>query len=101
MILINLLPHREEKRRLRKQAFFAGLGLSAAAGAAPAAAVVVSVTGRSSLLLIHSILAGRPKLNPGYAMGRTRQARAGKGMISQRVRRGGQRARRSSVLGVP
>lgn len=34
MILINLLPHREEKRRLRKQAFFAGLGLSAAAGVA-------------------------------------------------------------------
>lgn len=33
MILINLLPHREEKRRLRKQAFFAGLGLSAVAGA--------------------------------------------------------------------
>lgn len=33
MILINLLPHREEKRRLRKQAFFAGLGLSAAVGA--------------------------------------------------------------------
>ncbi len=34
MILINLLPHREEKRRLRKQALFAGLGLSAAAGLA-------------------------------------------------------------------
>jgi type IV pilus assembly protein PilN len=33
MILINLLPHREEKRRLRKQAFFAGLGLSVVAGA--------------------------------------------------------------------
>jgi type IV pilus assembly protein PilN len=33
MILINLLPHREEKRRLRKQAFFAGLGLSIVAGA--------------------------------------------------------------------
>ena len=33
MILINLLPHREEKRRLRKQAFFAGLGLSLAVGA--------------------------------------------------------------------
>ncbi len=33
MILINLLPHREEKRRLRKQAFCAGLGLSLAAGA--------------------------------------------------------------------
>jgi type IV pilus assembly protein PilN len=33
MILINLLPHREEKRKLRKQAFFAGLGLSAIGGA--------------------------------------------------------------------
>jgi type IV pilus assembly protein PilN len=33
MILINLLPHREEKRKLRKQAFFVGLGLSAVAGA--------------------------------------------------------------------
>ena len=33
MILINLLPHREEKRRLRKQAFFAGMGLSVAVGA--------------------------------------------------------------------
>lgn len=33
MILINLLPHREEKRKLRKQAFFAGLGLSVVAGA--------------------------------------------------------------------
>lgn len=32
MILINLLPHREEKRRLRKQAFFVGLGASAALG---------------------------------------------------------------------
>jgi type IV pilus assembly protein PilN len=34
VILINLLPHREEKRKLRKQAFFVGLGLAAAAGAA-------------------------------------------------------------------
>ncbi len=33
MILINLLPHREEKRRRRKAAFFAGLGLAAAIGA--------------------------------------------------------------------
>jgi type IV pilus assembly protein PilN len=33
MILINLLPHREEKRKLRKQAFYVGLGLSAVAGA--------------------------------------------------------------------
>lgn len=32
MILINLLPHREEKRKRRKIAFFAGLGLAAAAG---------------------------------------------------------------------
>lgn len=32
MILINLLPHREEKRRRRKQAFFVGLALSAAGG---------------------------------------------------------------------
>ncbi len=33
MILINLLPHREEKRRQRKRAFFAGLGLAAVVGA--------------------------------------------------------------------
>lgn len=32
MILINLLPHREEKRRLRKQAFFVGLGMASIAG---------------------------------------------------------------------
>ncbi len=32
MILINLLPHREEKRRQRKRAFFVGLGASAVAG---------------------------------------------------------------------
>lgn len=34
MILINLLPHREERRKRRKVAFFAGLGLAAAAGLA-------------------------------------------------------------------
>ena len=34
MILINLLPHREEKRRLRKRAFFVGLGASAIVGLA-------------------------------------------------------------------
>ncbi len=33
MILINLLPHREEKRKRRKAAFFAGLGLAAVVGA--------------------------------------------------------------------
>ena len=32
MILINLLPHREERRKRRKQAFFAGMGLAAVAG---------------------------------------------------------------------
>ena len=32
MILINLLPHREEKRRQRKRAFFLGVGLSAVVG---------------------------------------------------------------------
>jgi type IV pilus assembly protein PilN len=34
VILINLLPHREEKRKRRKAAFFLGLGLAAAAGLA-------------------------------------------------------------------
>lgn len=34
MILINLLPHREEKRQRKKVAFFAGLGVAAAAGLA-------------------------------------------------------------------
>ena len=34
MILINLLPHREEKRRQRKRAFFVGLGVSAVTGLA-------------------------------------------------------------------
>lgn len=33
MILINLLPYREERRKRRKQAFFAGLGLAALVGA--------------------------------------------------------------------
>jgi type IV pilus assembly protein PilN len=34
VILINLLPHREEKRKARKRAFFISLGVCAAAGAA-------------------------------------------------------------------
>lgn len=33
MILINLLPHREERRRRQQAAFYAGIGLSVAAGA--------------------------------------------------------------------
>ncbi|MBQ1761680.1 MAG: fimbrial assembly protein, partial [Aquincola sp.] len=32
MILINLLPHREARRKRRKAAFFAGLGLAALVG---------------------------------------------------------------------
>ncbi len=34
MILINLLPHREERRKRRKVAFFVGLGVAAVAGLA-------------------------------------------------------------------
>ena len=37
MILINLLPHREEKRKRRKAAFFLGLGLAAGVGVVIAA----------------------------------------------------------------
>lgn len=37
MILINLLPHREERRKRRKAAFFLGLGLAAAGGVVIAA----------------------------------------------------------------
>ena len=32
MILINLLPHREERRRARKRSFFIGIGVAAIAG---------------------------------------------------------------------
>jgi len=38
VILINLLPHREERRKRRKAAYFAGLGLAAGAGLAVVAA---------------------------------------------------------------
>ena len=37
MILINLLPHREERRQRRKKAFYVGLGVAAAMGAGIAA----------------------------------------------------------------
>ena len=36
MILINLLPHREERRQRRKKAFYTGLGISAVVGIAVA-----------------------------------------------------------------
>jgi len=39
VILINLLPYREEQRKRRKSAFFAGLGLAALVGAGVVAAV--------------------------------------------------------------
>lgn len=39
MILINLLPHREEARKRRREAFFASLGLAALAGGLIAGAV--------------------------------------------------------------
>ncbi|MFG6463601.1 PilN domain-containing protein [Roseateles sp. DXS20W] len=38
MILINLLPYREERRKRRKAAFFVGMGVAAAAGAGVVAA---------------------------------------------------------------
>ena len=34
MILVNLLPHREERRKRRKAAYFAGLGVAAVIGLA-------------------------------------------------------------------
>ena len=34
MIMINLLPHREERRQRKKIAFFAGLAVAAVVGAA-------------------------------------------------------------------
>ncbi|MBT9526788.1 MAG: PilN domain-containing protein [Rhizobacter sp.] len=54
MILINLLPHREEKRKRRKAAFFLGLGLAAAAGA-----VVVGVW----YLVFQQMTAGQQQRN--------------------------------------
>lgn len=39
MILINLLPYREERRKRRKAAFFAGLGVAALAGAGVVGAI--------------------------------------------------------------
>lgn len=41
MILINLLPYREERRKRRKQAFFVGMGLAAVIGALVVAAIFV------------------------------------------------------------
>ena len=43
MILINLLPHREARRKQRRQAFFVGVGVAAAAGAALAGAGLLTL----------------------------------------------------------
>ena len=53
MILINLLPHREARRQQRKQAFFAGIGISVLAGAA---AVLVWYTAVNTQIRPRSIL---------------------------------------------
>ncbi len=47
MILINLLPHREARRQQRKQAFFAGIGMSVLVGAV---IVLVWYTGVKTLI---------------------------------------------------
>ena len=54
MILINLLPHREEKRKRRKAAFFLGLGMAAFAGLA-----VVGVW----YLVLEQMIAGQQQRN--------------------------------------
>lgn len=54
MILINLLPHREEKRQRKKVAFFAGLGVSAALGL-----VIVGVW----YLAVQQLIAGQQERN--------------------------------------
>lgn len=54
MILINLLPYREEKRKRRKTAFFAGLGVSAVLGA-----VVVG----AGMLLLQQMTAAQASRN--------------------------------------
>ena len=54
MILINLLPHREERRKRRKVAFFAGLGLS----------VVLGLAGVGAwYLVVQQLIAGQQQRN--------------------------------------
>lgn len=54
MILINLLPYREARRKQRKQAFFAGLGLAMLVGLAVVAGV---------WLLLQSLIANQQQRN--------------------------------------
>jgi len=54
VILINLLPHREERRKRRKAAFFAGLGVAAVAGL-----VIVGAW----YLLVQQLIAGQQERN--------------------------------------
>ena len=72
MILINLLPHREEKRRRRKQAFFATLGLSAAVGA------LVAV---GWFAVLQQMISSQQDRNT-FLKGRDRQARRGRSRTS-------------------
>lgn len=65
MILINLLPYREEKRKRRKTAFFVGLGVSAVLGA-----VVVG----AGMLLLQQMTAAQASRNHFFD-DRDRQAR--------------------------
>ena len=54
MIMINLLPHREERRRRKKIAFYAGLGVAAVAGLA-----VVGIW----YLVVQQLIAGQQERN--------------------------------------
>ncbi len=54
MIMINLLPHREERRKRKKIAFFAGLGVAAVCGLA-----IVGVW----YLIVQQVIAGQKQRN--------------------------------------
>ena len=74
MILINLLPHREERRRQRKRAFFVGLGLAAGVGvllAQEARAAAIARTGRDVVRRFNS----SPRNRSSRSLGRARRVR--------------------------
>ena len=59
MIMINLLPHREERRKRKKIAFFAGLGVAAVCGLA-----IVGVW----YLIVQQVIAGQKQRNEFLAI---------------------------------
>ena len=59
MIMINLLPHREERRKRKKIAFYAGLGVAALAGLA-----IVGVW----YLIVEQLVSGQQQRN-GFLQG--------------------------------